>query len=89
MLAMTTHCNQSVFLCEAGCCNFNDLKKLDKDFPTIMERIKYGGVCDMHAWVRAFEALCHVSDKKPFEKTRVPKKDPVRVSREKNRQDRF
>ena len=50
-----------------------------------MERIKYGGVCDMHAWVRAFEALCHVSDKKPFEKTRVPKKDPVRVSREKNR----
>ena len=54
---------QRCFLCNATSSQFNDLENLAANFPTKEEELEYGGICDLHAILRAFDAINNLSDK--------------------------
>ena len=58
-----TASSQRCFLCGATSSQFNNLENLAASFPTKEEALEYGGVCDLHAILRAFDAINTLSDK--------------------------
>ena len=79
------------FLCGASSANFNDVNNISTKFPTKEENLVYGGICDLHAWLRGFDAINTLSDKLEVKKWKVTKKeDRERVeARKKIRQAKF
>ena len=79
------------FICKATSAQFNNLRLLLANFPSNKENLMYGGVCDLHCWMRAFEAVNKLSDKKIVKRWRVTKKEEkeeVEV-RKKRRNERY
>ena len=64
---------QKCFLCNANPSDFNKLSSLTSSFPTIEKNLQYGGICDLHAWLRAFDAINSLSDKLTIKKWRAKK----------------
>ena len=81
---------QTCFLCKANPKKCNILENFPSIFPTIKDNLQYGGVCDLHAWIRAFEAINKLSDKLTIKKWRRSKNDKKEIEkRKKIRQARF
>jgi hypothetical protein len=51
--------------------------------------LRLGGICDLHAWLRGFDAINSLSDKLTLKKWQAPKDDPIRAQRKKQRQKGF
>ena len=79
------------FLCGASSAHFNDIENISTKFPTKEENLAYGGICDLHAWLRGFDAINNLSDKLEVKKWKVTKKeDREKVeARKKKRQADF
>ena len=61
------------FLCGANPTDFNDLSNFPEKFPTNEANLQYGAVCDLHAWLRSFDAINSLSDKLTVKKWRIAK----------------
>ena len=72
------------FLCNATSSVFNDLDTLATKFPTKEENLVYGSVCDLYAWMRAFDAINSLSDKLIAKKWRPGKDQKDTVESRKN-----
>ena len=72
------------FLCNATSSVFNDLDTLATKFPTKEENLVYGSICDLHAWMRAFDAINSLSDKLIAKKWRPGKDQKDTVESRKN-----
>ena len=79
------------FICNATSSDFNRVDDLAQKHLTKKERLIYGGVCDLHAWPRAFEAINSLSDKLTIKKWKAMKPDDRKVveERKKVRQQKF
>lgn len=79
------------FICGATSAAFNDVGNVAAKFPTKEENLAYGGICDLHAWLRGFDAINSLSDKLSVKLWKPHKKedrDQVEA-RKKLRQDAF
>ena len=56
------------FLCGASSKHFNDVENVLQQFKTDPSKLVYGGIADLHAWLRAFDAFNTLSDKLPVKK---------------------
>ena len=79
------------FVCNATSAHFNDINNISTKFPTKEETLAFGGICDLHAWLRGFDAINNLSDKLEVKKWKVIKKeDKEKVeARKKKRQAEF
>ena len=81
---------QKCFLCNAKPTDFNKLDNFPSIYPTIQENLQYGGVCDLHAWLRCFDGINSLSDKLEIKKWRRNKLEKIKVEqRKKIRQTKF
>ena len=55
------------FLCKATPKQMNNLKKV-KSLKTIRKYLKYSGICNLHAWLRCFDAINKLSDRLDIKK---------------------
>ena len=67
------------FICLGTPRFFNDLKNLLRLFPTDESKLIYGGVCDLHCWLRAFDGVNHLSDKLTVKKWKILSKEHKEV----------
>ena len=63
------------FICGASSTNFNDVDNLTAKFPSKDGNLVYGGICDLHAWLRGFDAINSLSDKLEVKKWKGTKKE--------------
>ena len=63
------------FLCGASSKHLNDVESLVADFPTDESKLVYGGIADLHAWLRAFDAINSLSDKLTVKKWSIRNKE--------------
>ena len=79
------------FLCGASSKHLNNVKSLVTDFPTDESKLVYGGIADLHAWLRAFDGINALSDKLAIKKWSArTKEDKESVAeRKKSRQAAF
>ena len=79
------------FLCSATSAHFNDINNLAAKFPTKEENLAYDGICDLHAWLRGFDAINSLSDRLPVKQWRVQKKEDKEkvAAQKKDRQAKF
>ena len=79
------------FLCHANPKDFNNLENFPSVFPTIEANLQYGGVCDLHAWLRSFDSINKLSDKMTVEEWRVTDDDDKNIvkNRKQERKKRF
>ena len=67
------------FICLATPRFFNDLANLLRMFPTDVGKLIYGGVCDLHCWLRAFDGVNTLSDKLTVKRWRIATKEDKEV----------
>ena len=79
------------FVCGASAKHFNKLEDLATLFKTDPSKLVYGGIADLHAWLRSFDAINSLSDKLTLKKWRVTSNsDKAQVAaRKEERQKKF
>ena len=67
------------FLCGATSKNFNEIQDWATKFPTDESKPVFGGIADLHAWLRAFNGINALSNKLPIKKWSIRKKDEKEI----------
>ena len=91
-MALTdTQSSLRCFVCGATSSHLNNIATLATDFPSKEESLEYSGICDLHAWLRCFDAINSLSDKLCIKKWKaVKKQDKDKVEESKKlRQQKF
>ena len=58
------------FLCKATPKQMNNIKKI-KTLRTLRKYLKFSGICNLHAWLRCFDAINNLSDRLDIKKWRA------------------